>query len=300
MDTRWLEAFVAVAEELHFGRAAARLHMAQSPLSQVIRRLEAELDEPLFARSTRAVSLTAAGSALLPHAYRVLKELRLAGDSVASAGGVLTGSLSIGFAGMYNHHTLPRLARALRRDHPGIELNLVAGIRTFDGIRLVRNGELDLAFVGLVGETDPGLESWVLSTQRLGVIVPAEHRFAGREAVGVAELRGEGFVTGPLDGNSMLTALMLRTCQAAGFTPRSVQMVSDPYLTLSLVAAGVGIAMSSSEVRSVLPPLVEWVDLAGAPIEFQHGIVWAEAGRSPQVEAAQRVIRRTFPSDTAR
>lgn len=295
MELRWLEAFVAVAEEMHFGRAAVRLHMAQSPLSQVIRRLERELDAPLFERSTRSVALTASGRALLPHAYRVLKEVRLAADVATSARGVLVGELSLGFSGMHNHHTLPLVARAMRRDHPHVALNLVGGVRTFDGMRMVRNGELDLVFAGLEGELDPLLDAWVLSRQRLGVIVPSEHRLAGRAAVAIGELRSEPFVMSPLDGNSSLSTLVLRVCLRAGFSPTAAQVVGDPFLSLSLVAAGIGIAMTTSEVIPVLPPGVEWVELEGEAVEFLHALVWAREHESPLLDAALGVIRETFP-----
>ena len=111
MEIRWLEAFVAVAEEMHFGRAAARLHMAQSPLSQVIRRLERELGVTLFERSTRSVSLTASGEALLPYAHQVIQLLGTAVEVTRSAEGMPTGTLTLGFSGMHNHHTLPHITR---------------------------------------------------------------------------------------------------------------------------------------------------------------------------------------------
>ena len=114
MEIRQLEAFVAVAEELHFGRAAARLRLAQSPLSQTIRKLERELGATLFDRSTRSVALTPAGVALLPHAHRVFEELELGRQATRAASGVFYGTVSIGFSGAPNHRTLPPLTRAVR------------------------------------------------------------------------------------------------------------------------------------------------------------------------------------------
>lgn len=295
METKWMEAFTAVAEELHFGRAAERLHVAQSPLSQTIRRLEAELGEPLFVRSTRSVTLTPAGEALLPHAYRVLDDVRSAADAARSAGGSVSGRLSIGFSGMHNHETLPLLARSLRRDYPNIELALQGGVRTYDGMRMVRGGRLDLAFVGLLGEPDPDLAYRVLARRRLGVVVSSEHRLAGRDRVAIGELRDEPFVMNPLDGTSSLSALVTRVCQAAGFAPMTAQVVSDPFLVLGLVSAEVGVTMMTSEVLPVLPPHVTWLDLAGGPVEFVHAIVWSAARVSDRLSAAIRVLDEAFP-----
>lgn len=297
MELRWLEAFVAVAEEMHFGRAAQRLHIAQSPLSQVIRRLERNLGATLFERSTRSVALTASGEALLPYAYRVLKDVRTAKDAARSADGVLSGRLDVGFSGVYNHNTLPLLARGMKGDYPSVEVNLVAGVRTFDGINLVRNGELDMAFVGIIGAIDAPLRSRVVARERLGVVLPTGHPLASREKIALEELRIEPFVTGPLDGNSSMTALGMRSCQAAGFQPNVVQTVSDPFLSLSLVAAGVGVALNTSEVLDVLPPYTVWVEIDGAPIEFLHGLVWSEKNDSPALAAALRVIDVIFPEE---
>lgn len=295
MELRWLEAFVAVAEEMHFGRAAQRLHLAQSPLSQIIRRLERDLGATLFERSTRSVSLTASGEALLPHAYRVLKDVRTARDAALSADGVLTGKLDVGFSGVHNHKTLPVLTRAMRKEFPNIEVNLVAGVRTFDGMSLVRNGELDLSFVGVISTIDPPLISRVISRERLGIVLPTGHPLAQRERVALRDLRNEPFVGGPLDGSSSMTALAIRSCQAVGFQPNVVQTVSDPFLSLSLVAAGVGVSLSTSEVLDVLPPYTVWAEVEGPPIEFLHGLVWSKENDSPMLSAMLRVIDRVFP-----
>src|SRR3954449_2050820 len=140
MEIRWLEAFLAVAEELHFGRAAARLRMAQSPLSQTIRRLERELEVTLFDRSTRSVALTPAGAALLPHAHRVFEELELGRQATRAASGVFYGTVRIGFSGALNHHTLPPLTRAVRQRYPDVTLTLVARVMTRDGVEQVERG----------------------------------------------------------------------------------------------------------------------------------------------------------------
>ena len=155
MEIRQLEAFVAVAEELHFGRAAARLRLAQSPLSQTIRKLERELGATLFDRSTRSVALTPAGEALLPHAHRVFEELELGRQATRAASGVFYGTVSIGFSGAPNHRTLPPLTRAVRHRYPDVTLKLVGRVMTRDGVAQVERGALDLAFVALPLDPSP-------------------------------------------------------------------------------------------------------------------------------------------------
>jgi DNA-binding transcriptional LysR family regulator len=296
MEIRWLEAFVAVAEEMHFGRAAARLHMAQSPLSQVIRRLERELGITLFERSTRSVSLTASGEALLPYAHQVIQLLGTAVEVTRSAEGMPTGTLTLGFSGMHNHHTLPHITRSMRRRFPAVELNLVGGVRTLDGMQQVRNGSLDAAFVGLVGEVDDPLRTREISRQHMGVIVPADHRLASRSALEVTELRQEPFVMGPVDGNSSATIVARRICQEAGFNPEVAQTVSDPYLILSMVAAGMGVSLVASEVIPVLPEAAVWIEIKGRPHAFRHGLVWSQDNGSVALAALLSILDDVFPA----
>ena len=153
MEIRWLHAFVAVAEELHFGRAASRLQMAQSPLSQTIRKLEKDIGVQLFERSTRSVALTAEGHTFLPHAYRVLEDVETARHAARASAGDVYGRVTIGFAGVLNHRALPPLTRAVRQRYPNIELTLLGRVMTRDAISQLESGALDLAFVGLPRST---------------------------------------------------------------------------------------------------------------------------------------------------
>lgn len=297
MEIRWLEAFVAVAEELHFGRAAERLHMAQSPLSQVIRRLEREVGTPLFTRSTRSVALTGSGTALLPYAYRTLRTLGNALDAARSAEGEPTGSLSLGFSGVHNHLTLPKLTSGMRRRFPMIDLKLKGGVRTFDGSRMVANGELDASFVGILGPADPPLQVREMSRQHVGVVVPADHRLAHRGSIHVSELRNEPFIMGPIDGNSSMTVTALQVTQAAGFLPQITQAISDPFLVLSMVAAGVGVTLFSSEILPLMPESAVWLELQGEPVLFRHGITWSAENESVPLHAFLTVLDEVFPED---
>jgi len=295
MENRWLEAFVAVAEELHFGRAALRLRMAQSPLSQVIRKLEREVGTPLFDRSTRSVQLTAAGHALLPHAYRVLEEIELARQSARATIGSVYGTVSIGFAGAQNHHTLPALTRAVRQRYPEIQLSLTGRVMTRDGVEQVERGALDLAFVGLP-LPPTSLESRLIAQEPLGAVLPSDHPLAQSEAIDLLDLRDEGLITTPTQAGSALQDRAIQACLHAGFRPRIVQEITDPFMILTLVAAGVGIALMAAGVADILPSGAVWLPIAGDQTYMNHGLAWLPTNPSRALRAVLDVASTVLPT----
>ncbi|MBL8926225.1 MAG: LysR family transcriptional regulator [Pseudonocardia sp.] len=296
MEIRWLEAFVAVAEELHFGRAAARLRLAQSPLSQTIRKLERELGVTLFDRSTRSVALTPAGQALLPHAHRVFEELELGRQATGAASGVFYGTVDIGFAGALNHLTLPPLTRAVRHRYPDVTLNLVGRVMTRDGVARVERGALDLAFVALPLDPSPVVRTRLIAREPLGVVLPVDHRLAGEPVVDLADLADDGFVTTPVAVGSGLQEAGLRACVNAGFRPRIVQEITDPFMILTLVAAGVGVALVSAEVAGIMPSGSVYVPLRGKPVHLDHAIAWSADNPSTVLKAVLAVAEEVLPT----
>ncbi|GAA4477311.1 hypothetical protein GCM10023094_19280 [Rhodococcus olei] len=295
MEIRWVHAFVAVAEELHFGRAAARLQMAQSPLSQTIRKLEKDLGVALFERSTRTVSLTAAGHAFLPHAYQLLEGVDTARQAARSSTGGVYGHIRIGFTGVLNHRALPPLTRALRQRYPNIELSLVGRIMTRDAVVQLESGALDLAFVGLPVQSS-SVHTRLIRREPFGVVLPTDHRLAGASAIDLAELADEGFVTTPLSAGSSLQETAMRACLDAGFRPRIVQEITDPFMILMLVAAGVGISLMTSGLNEILPPGTVFVPLTGEPIYMNHGIGWPAKGMSDALRVALATSEEILPT----
>ena len=296
MEIRWLEAFVAVAEELHFGRAAARLRLAQSPLSQTIRRLERELGVTLFDRSTRSVALTPAGAALLPHAHRVFEELERGRQATRAVSGVVYGTVRIGFSGALNHRTLPPLTRAVRRRYPDVTLTLVGRVLTRDGVAQIEQGALDLAFVALPLDPSPVVRTRLIAREPLGVALPVDHPLAGAEALDLADLADDGFVALPAEAGSGLQETALRACVDAGFRPRVVQEITDPFMILTLVAAGVGVALVSAEVADVMPSGAVFVPLRGAPAHLDHALAWSVDNPSPVLAAVLAVAGEVLPT----
>ena len=294
MEIRWLHAFVAVAEELHFGRAASRLQMAQSPLSQTIRKLEKDIGVQLFERSTRSVALTAGGHTFLPHAYRVLEDVETARHATRASAGDVYGRITIGFAGVLNHRALPPLTRTVRQRYPNIELTLLGRVMTRDAISQLESGALDLAFVGLpVASTS--VTARLIRREPFGAVLPLDHRLASEREIDLRELADDGFVTTPLSAGSALQESAMRACVDAGFRPRVVQEITDPYMILMLVAAGVGVALMTSGVADITPPGTVFVALTGDATYMNHGIAWSPQKMSPALAAVLEVADEILP-----
>ncbi|MPQ97412.1 LysR family transcriptional regulator [Modestobacter sp. I12A-02628] len=292
MEIRHLRCFLAVADELHFGRAAARLHMTQPPLSQQVRSLERELGTRLFERSSRRVALTAAGEALLAPARRILDEEAVASRVVDAARVGQVGRVRIGFAGTTAYGVLPTLRRRVAREFPGIEMVLHSQVYSEAAAGLVQDGELEFGFVSL--PVRPALDWLPLTVERLVCALPAGHRLSEADHVDITELAAEEFVAFPHARGSAVRDLVMRACHDAGFTPDVVQESPDPFSLLTMVAADVGVALvleSAGRVQLdqvVIRPLRDDVQLA-------VGLAWSRPAVSPAVLTVLDVARRTFP-----
>ncbi|WP_328695221.1 LysR family transcriptional regulator [Streptomyces sp. NBC_00342] len=295
MELRHLSAFVAVAEELHFGRAAKRLQMAQPPLSQQIRRLEKELGVQLFERNTRSVRLTGAGESFLQPVRTVLDDLDVAVRAAKAAGRGEYGRVGIGFAGASSHETLPRLTRAVRAAHPGIELVMTG--QTYANVALARvaDGSLDLGFVRLP-VTQPGVAHRVIDEEELVCALPSDHPLAARHSVCIEALAGEPFVSFPANTGSTVRDAMVGACEAAGFNPRVVQEAPDSYTIMALVAAGVGVTLTVTSVQHIQQNGLVYRPLAGPPIRRQAALAWRADNPSAALRAVLAVAQDALPT----
>ncbi|MDN5914685.1 MAG: LysR family transcriptional regulator [Pseudonocardia sp.] len=252
MDTQRLQVFVAVAEELHFGRAAERLHLAQPHLSRTVRALETELGADVFRRTTRTVELTPAGTALLSHARAMLTLAEEARAAVAAARDGRSGRVRISFAGPSAHAAVGQLARAVRERHPLVDLEFLPGRYGTTAITELLAGESDLALARFV--TPPaGVASRSVSRERCVVAVPAGHRLAEAREVTIGDLRDEPFVAFPESFGSAVRATLVEQCQGAGFAPRFAQTAPDSWTCMALVSAGVGLHFTTDSAVAHLP-----------------------------------------------
>lgn len=249
VELRQLAYFVAVAREQSFTRAAQNLHVAQPGISQQIRRLEAELGQQLFDRSTKPTRLTPAGHAFLPHAHDALNATDAARAALARLHGVVAGRLSLGTIPGIPHIDLAGLLATFHETHPQVEVTL----REEHPVPLIehlRRNEYDAAIVGLSHPDPPdGLSVQVISVEPLVLVTAPEHRLAARAPVAVSRLRDELFVT--LTRGSSLRRHLEDACDAAGFPARIALETSDIHLLSDLVARGLGITIVPRSIADV-------------------------------------------------
>lgn len=263
IELRHLRYFVAVAEELHFGRAALRLHLAQPPLSQQIRKLEESLGYPLFERTSRSVALTAAGAVFLERAQRTLRNVDRDIDEARSIGRGEVGSLHIGFVGSAMLAVLPAIFRAYRKAYPQVRLHLHESYtsKVMEGLQ---NGTLD---AGLLRDGDPteGFVATAIYIEPFVAILPATHPRARQASISPAALRDEPFVHYPRSAGTRAFEKPLRLCEDYGFRPQIVQEGSHWLTILRLIGAGFGVSIAPACVGSIASPDVVCLPLQRKP-----------------------------------
>src|SRR5688500_417378 len=287
METRQLRYFVTVARTRHFGQAAERLHMAQSPLSQAIRQLEAQVGATLFDRTTRRVELTPAGEALLRDAERILESIEAAQTRVRLVSTGSTGLLRVGATGLAAYRQLPQLARIAARELPALVLRFEPDLLTPAQERALAEDRIDL------GVLRPPLRStglaWrLVARERLVVAVPQSHRLAGDEPVRLAELRDEDFVVYGVP-DSVVDGAVTRACLTAGFLPRRVHEAPQTSIVLTLVAAGLGVAVLPESALALRVEGVRLVPLAD-DVCIDLALAWRREDPSPALARLLRAL----------
>jgi DNA-binding transcriptional LysR family regulator len=282
MELRQLEAFVAVAEERNFTRAAARLYVTQSGLSATVRGLERELQAPLFLRTTRRVELTAAGAALLSEARRALASAQAAVEAVAAVQGVSRGTLKLGIVQASSLFDLPGLLARYRRAYPGIELRLQQASSAELG-RLLGEHMVDVIVRAGSDEPSPDLVSIPLTRSPLVVACNADHALAGQKDVELRALSGTELVGYPLGWGTR--DLSDRAFRAVGVEPHYAFEVNDIATLLNLVEVGLGAALVPDAIAAPRGHRLRRIAISGPRWDY---IVAAEAlAPEPQNPAAQ-------------
>lgn len=293
MDLRQLRYFVAVAEELHFGRAAERLHMAQPPLSQAIRQLEARLGVALFQRTTRRVELTDAGRAYLERVRGILAEVEEAADHARRVAAGAVGHLTLGCVGSATYSLLPTLSRRLAAELPGIDFSFRGEMLAPDQVEALRSGAIDVALLRPPA-ADPSLTVHTLRRDRLVAALPAEHPLAARSRVHAADLAGVDLITYSAGRHSVMHDVVLGLMRDAGVEPRIRHEVGETSTLITLVAGGLGAAVVPEPVTALALDGVVYRPLVRPTVSIELAVAHRADRDEPHLARTVQVIRRLF------
>ncbi|MEV5962555.1 LysR substrate-binding domain-containing protein [Kribbella sp. NPDC051952] len=295
IDLRLLPSFLVLADELHFGRAAQRLHIAQPALSQQIARLERQIGVRLFDRPPQPVALTEAGRALRD---RVAPALLLVEQGIAESAAIAgeqPATLSVGHLSSFAGHLIPLIVAAMRAKHPQLTLTLhEAGLS--NQLAALRQSRIQIGLVHTNPDlplTVPDLRTITIATGPRTIVLPTQHPLASKDAVVLSDAASEPFVLPSGDARSGARSGVVGACQRYGFTPLAAAQANDTGVMLNLVAAGAGVALMPWIVTAVLPPGV----IARPLVDEQCELVALTAPDSPRllstlVTAAREAVRR--------
>ena len=281
MELRHLRYFVAIAEEQSLTRAAARLHIAQPPLSAQLRKLETELGTTLVHRTARGTQLTEAGRVLLDEARRILHDVDQASRMTRVAGSGQVGRLALGFVPSACNAVLPPLLRQFKAEYPDVRLHLQE-MRPDEVVERLHDRRIDAGFFYLPID-DPSLHVRTIAEDSLVLALPSAHRLADRTEVDLRWVSDEPFIFPPRYDMPGLHGILTEACERAGFSPRIVQ--PDVWLLqtiVGLVAGGIGIAVLPSSVQQLPRAGASFVPLTDRSATARMAMAWRR-GTTPPV-----------------
>lgn len=243
---RLLRQFIAVAEELHFHKAAIRLHMAQPPLSQAINRLEDKLG---FSLNKRGVKLTPAGDAFLNAAYSTLKELELGIEHARQVSEGIAGKLTVTAVSIAYYESLLSTLRQFRETYPKVQL-IIKEMPSSSQAKAILSGEADIAFMRKLPISAENVESRLLLDEEIVMALPAHHPKAKEGPIDLRDFAGEDFVFTPEALGTGYHSQLIALCEAAGFYPKVVQEAAQIHTLIGLVACGFGVALVPGSIAN--------------------------------------------------
>ncbi|QFQ95245.1 LysR family transcriptional regulator [Streptomyces phaeolivaceus] len=282
LPVQQVHAFVVLAEELHFGRAAARLGIAQPPLSQQIRRLEDKVGFALFSRGPGRVALTPAGRELLPAARQALGGLADGLAAARDAGSGRAGRLRIGFAASLALTLLPGLLRTFRERFPAVELD-IQEMTTTPQLAALREGTIDIGLLREPPADDTELGFSTVLTEPFVAVLPSAHPLAARRVVRVAQLADQPFVLLPRAVGPSLYDRITGVCVAAGFTPRVAQHAVEWQTVCALVETGLGVSLAPESIRRIRLKGVAFRGIGPGTPRTRVAVAWRKDDPDPLV-----------------
>jgi DNA-binding transcriptional LysR family regulator len=296
LELRHLRYFIAVATELHFGRAAEKLHIAQPPLSHQIRQLETELEFELFTRTKRSVVLTPAGQAFTIQVNQIFQQLEQAIEIGRKTSRGELGHISIGFVGSATYNILPVMLQQFRDRYPEVQIELHE-LTTDRQLIWLREGKID---VGLMRPpiSEPDVTSEIVFEESLVIALPSHHPLANVDSIDLRLLAREPFILFPRQLAPGLYDPIVAICQAAGFSPVVVQECIQMQTTISLVSANLGVSIVPESIQQVQRSGVVYKPIQDLTTNGSNqlrlatmSIVWRTNDDSPTVSRLREIVR---------
>jgi DNA-binding transcriptional LysR family regulator len=284
MEIRELRMFLALAEELHFGRAAERLRISQPPLTKHIQQLEAELGVMLFDRNKRSVRLTPSGSALVQEARRILGQADVAREVVKRAEQGETGTLRIGFVAALLYIGMEKLIARLEKNLSGVE-TVWEEMGSSEQMDALRHDRIDLGLAQVSNPTSD-ISMHAIARTPLMAALPVGHRLARRRRIALADLADEPFIVIPRESAPAYFDLIVATCMRAGFSPGVRHYARHLLSVASLVALGRGVSLVPRTAERAQLPGVVLRPLVGETAYAEYSAAWSPSNRSPVLRRA--------------
>lgn len=288
MNIQQIRYFTVLGEELHFRRAAARLHLSQPALSRSVQQLEAALGFPLLERSNRKVVLTSAGAAYLKGCRSVLATLDTTLEHAQGLARGRYGEVRIGVTDIAVEHILPHVIRSFRGAFPEIAIKVYHGCTRVQIDRLEAN-RLDVGFI-TAPWSKPGYETWTVQIDSVVAVLPERHRLARKSKLVLADFVDEPFVMGEPQSWAHYDAHLNELCSRQGFQPRVVQHATNNAAILGLVASGIGVSIQAETIRTSMRSGVVMRSIQGCKPEIPTVAVWrTDAGHPAQASLINHV-----------
>jgi len=285
MELRQLEYFVAVAEEANFTRAAAKVHVAQPGVSAQIRRLEREFGQPLLDRSGRTVRLTEVGSAVMPYVRAALAAVDGAKNVVGELTGLVRGRVTVGMLTLCAALDIPSLLADFYRQHPDIEIKLVEA-NSDVLVDAMQRGEIDMAFVGISGESPAGIETQTVADDEVVAAVGVEDDLADRKSIQLSDLFGRRLICLP-SGTGTRSAFD-RACASISMKAGISFEASDPRVLAKLASWGFGVAILPESIPRISEYELRTLSIQGPSLRSRVDLAWRANG--PLSPAAQALV----------
>lgn len=294
MDIRQIRYFVALAEELHFRRAAARLSISQPPLSAAIKALEQELGVALFHRNSKRVIATASGIAFYPEALKVLAQVASASSVARQAGSGLQGRLELGFVAGMILRGLPELLKSYGEAHRGVDVTL-REMSSVTQLQAISSGQLEGGFLHFIG-LSPLMESLVVRSESFVCCLPLGHPLSGASTINVGDLANECLVMFARDISPGYFDSVIALCEEAGFSPILQHQVTHWLSAVLLVSRGMGVALLPEAYQACAVAGVTFVPIQPPKCSLAH-FVWKVGNANPVLGGFVRVLKNHIADD---